>query len=326
MKPVLWTVLAIALVAAPFALETYYVNLASQILIAVILASGLNILVGHAGLTSLCHAAIAGVTSYATIYFFAQGGLPHIAAALGGLLFGLLLSMAFGALALRATGLGFLMITLALGQIAWGLAYRWTSVTGGDNGLGGLDRPTIAVVDLGDPAQFYWLSLAVTALSIVAIWRLVRSPFGATIRGARDQARRMAALGHDVWLIRWLAFAASGFFASISGVLFAYYHQFASPPSLATAASAEALLMVLAGGAGTIAGPILGAAIVSLLKIWVSSYVTRWVMLLGAIFVMIVLFMPGGIVPTLARLKARRASAESARSQAAALAPAEAKP
>ena len=227
---------------------------------------------------------------------------PSAVMALGGTL---LLAMIFGFLALRATGLGFLMITLALGQILWGLAFRWVDVTGGDNGLGGLKRPQPFGLDLTAATTFFHLVLAVFAVSFLAIACFARSPFGQSLAGARDQPRRMRALGYDVGLIQWVSFVYAGFWGGVAGLLYAYYHQFVSPQALHLTNSAETLLMVIAGGAGTLTGPIVGAALVLLLKNVASIYVGRWVMLLGVVFIVIVLFMPEGIVPGLARWRRR---------------------
>ena len=143
------------------------------------------------------------------------------------------------------------------------------------------------------------------AFSFWMIARLVASPFGAALQGTRDQARRMSALGHNVWLIRWVAFVYAGFWGGVSGLLFVYYHKYIHPASLSLTNSAEAMLSVIAGGAGTLAGPAIGAAIILLLKNYVSAYVERWNMLLGFVFVLIVVFMPDGLVPGVKRLWAR---------------------
>jgi branched-chain amino acid transport system permease protein len=157
--------------------------------------------------------------------------------------------------------------------------------------------------------------LAVAALAI-----FVRSPFGAALSGTRDQPRRMTALGYHVWMIRFWAFMFSGLLTSVAGILFVYYNQFISPQAVALAASAEGLLMVISGGAGTLLGPIVGAALVVIIKNVASAYVERWNFLLGAIFVAIVVFMPEGLVPGAVRL-ARTAWRAVGRSKLAAPAP-----
>jgi branched-chain amino acid transport system permease protein len=197
--------------------------------------------------------------------------------------------------------LGFLMLTLALSQVLWGTAYRWVTVTDGDNGLRGLTRPEPLGISLDGATPFYYFTLIVTVLSIWLMAKLVDSPFGAALRGTRDQPRRMAALGHNVGMIRWLTFVYAGFWGAVSGLLFVYYHKYIHPISLSLTNSAEALLAVIAGGSGTLAGPLVGAAIVMILKNYVSAYIERWNMLLGFVFVVIVVFMPDGIVPGLQR-------------------------
>jgi branched-chain amino acid transport system permease protein len=301
---------AALLLAPAFSPSDFYVNIATQVLIAAIFALSLNLLVGYGGLISLGHAAYLGVAAYLTIWLVTRAGLSHPAAAVSAVALTTLMSVLFGLLSLRATGLGFLMITLALGQILWGLAYRWVSVTGGDNGLSGLHRPQPFGIDLSSPRAFYFLAAAVFACAFGLVAVLVRSTFGAGLQGVRDQPRRMQALGWHVWLVRLLAFVAAGFWGSVAGVLFAYYNQFVSPHVLALTSSAEVLLMVIAGGAGTLLGPVVGAVVVVMLKNVVSAYVTRWVMLLGFVFVAIVVFMPEGLVPGIARLRRHRLAAE----------------
>jgi len=145
----------------------------------------------------------------------------------------------------------------------------------------------------------------VTIAAILLMARFVNSPFGAVLRGTRDEPRRMAALGHSVWLVRWLTFVYSGFWGAVAGLLFVYYHKYIHPTTLSLTVSAEALLSVIAGGAGTLAGPVVGAAIVLTLKNYVSAYLERWNMLLGLVFVLIVIFMPDGVVPGVRRWWAR---------------------
>jgi len=175
-------------------------------------------------------------------------------------------------------------------------------MTDGDNGLRGLARPAPFGINLDGAPAFYYFTLLVAVFAIWMMARFVSSPFGATLQGARDQPRRMSALGYHVWLIRWVAFVYSAFWGAVSGLLFVYYHKYIHPVSLSLANSAEGLLAVIAGGSGTLAGPIVGAAIVLLLKNWASAYIERWNMLLGFVFVFIVVFMPEGVVPGVKRL------------------------
>src|SRR5258707_697429 len=211
----------------------------------------------------------------------------------------------FGVIALRASGLGFLMITLALSQVLWGLAYRMSSVTNGDNGVSGLTRPMPFGISLDGAAAFYWFALIVFAISFLMMAIFVKSSFGSSLKGVRDQPRRMAALGFNPWMIRWITFIYAGFWCGVSGLLYVYYNKYIHPTSLSITSSAEALLGVIAGGSGTLGGPVVGATLVLLLKNYASAYVERWNMLLGLVFLFIVLVMPTGITPGLHKLAAR---------------------
>jgi branched-chain amino acid transport system permease protein len=300
-----WIVLGLALVAIPVASGDYYINLASQILIASIFAASLNLLVGYGGLPSLGHAAWLGLAAYVWAWLSLKAGLGQLATAPVALIATTLVAGLFGWISLRASGLGFLMLTLALSQVLWGTAYRWVAVTDGDNGLRGLVRPSPFGIDLNEPASFYYFTLLVTAMAFALMALFVASPFGAALRGTRDQPRRMSALGHNVWLIRWITFVYSAFWGAVSGILFVYYNKYIHPASLSLTASAEVLLAVIAGGSATMAGPLVGAAIVLMLKNYVSGYIERWNMLLGFVFVFIVIFMPEGVVPGVRRLWSR---------------------
>ncbi|MES2116083.1 MAG: branched-chain amino acid ABC transporter permease [Pseudomonadota bacterium] len=287
----------------------YLINLASQLLIAALFAASLNLVLGYGGLLSFGHTAFFGGAAYVAALATVRLGWPAPAAALAGLLAAVVLAGGVGAIALRANGIGLAMITLALGQVCWGVAFRWVAVTEGENGIAGTQRPQLAGWSLDSPRAYYWLALAVTVFLLWLLKRLLASPYGASLRGTRDQARRMSALGYDVWLIRWLAFLYSGLMAGVAGLLFLYYHKFVSPHVLSLAESAEVLLMVVTGGAGTFWGPLVGAVIVMLFKNVASSYIESWLMLLGVLFVLIVLFMPDGVVPGLQRLLSRARAA-----------------
>ena len=285
---------------------TYYVNIASQILIYAIFALGINVLVGYAGLVTLGHAGLFGIAAYtgARIMNSGQGHFTVIAVALA---VTLLAAALFAALALRGTGIGFVMITLAIGQIVWGVAYRWISITNGDNGISISGRPSPFGLSLAAPARFYWATLAIFVVAMASMAIFVASPFGASVRGTRDQPRRMTALGYHVWRVRFLAFLLSGFWSGVAGLLYLYYNQFVSPQAVALAASAEGLLMVISGGSATLLGPAAGAALVVIMKNVASAYIERWNFVLGAIFVAIVIFMPEGLVPGAVRLWRRAA-------------------
>ena len=287
----------------------YLVNLASQILIFAVFAASINLLLGYGGLPTLGHASYLGVAAYTSALLALKLNFAHWIAAPVALVVTTLMAGVFGLIALRATGLGFLMLTLALSQVLWGTAYRWVGLTDGDNGLRGLTRPAPFGISLEGATAFYYFTLLVTVAAVALMANFVASPFGAALRGTRDQPRRMSALGHDVWLVRWITFVYAGFWGAVSGLLFVYYHKYIHPISLSLTNSAEGLLAVIAGGSGTLGGPLVGATIVMLLKNYVSAYIERWNMLLGIVFVLIVVFMPEGVVPGVKRLWRRFRSA-----------------
>ena len=251
---------------------------------------------GYGGLVSLGHAGLFGIAAYATGYML-QAGFGHTIAILTALVVGVASMAVYAVLSLRATGIGFIMITLALGEIIWGLAYRWISITGGDNGINLHGRPEPFGIAITSASAFYYTTLVTFIVAFAAVAVFVKSPMGAALMGTRDQPRRMNALGYHVWAIRFWACMFSGLLTTISGILFVYYTEFISPQALDLTASAEVLLMVISGGAGTLFGPVVGAALVVIVKSVVSGFIERWNFLLGAIFVAIVILMPEGLVP-----------------------------
>jgi branched-chain amino acid transport system permease protein len=280
----------------------YYTNLGSKVLITAILALSVNLLIGQAGLMSLTQSAFGGVAAYCIAWFTVDKGSGHLAALVYALLISLVLSAIYGAIALRVLGIGFLMITLALGQITWGLAQRWVDITGGENGITGMTRPMPFGISIDDAGSFF----VFTAIVFLAVYGLLylfsNSCFGATVRGTRDQQRRMSALGYNVWLIRWFTFVLAGMLAAVAGVLDAYYNKFASPNVMSLMESAAALLMVIVGGSSVLLGPLCGAVVVLALTLVASSYTEHWVGLLGLLFLIVVLFLPDGILPSVARM------------------------
>jgi branched-chain amino acid transport system permease protein len=290
----------LALATLPYWMPgTYYVNIASQIMFYAVFALAIDILIGYGGLVSLGHAGLFGVSCYGLAVVLAAGW-GHLAAIVVALVMTMATTAVFAVVSLRASGVGFLMITLALGQILWGLAYRWISVTNGDNGITVDTRPFGQA--LTSATGFYYAALTIFLVSLLLVVTFVNSPFGAALTGTRDQPRRMNALGYNVWLIRFMACLFSGLLTGVAGILFVYYNQFISPQTLALTASAEVVLMVISGGTATLFGPIVGAALVVIMKNVASAYIVRWNFLLGAIFVAIVIFMPDGLVPGTARL------------------------
>jgi branched-chain amino acid transport system permease protein len=294
---VIAVIVAVVALAVPWVITNdYYVNLASQILIYALLALSVNILLGYGGMVSLGHAAFLGLTGYCVV-LMVLAGYNQLITAIFAVIFSTACGALFGVLSLRAIGIGFLMITLALGQIVWGIAYRANELTGGDNGITLPARPMPFGIDINSAPSFYYFTLIVFSLALFCIWRLTRSPFGASLMGTREQPRRMSMLGYNVWKIQFITFVIASFWGSIASLLYIYYNLFMSPHAISLQQSAEALLMAILGGASTLLGPIVGAAIITIVKNVVSTYIERWNILLGVIFVVVIMFMPNGLVP-----------------------------
>lgn len=288
-------VAAALVLALPFVLSGYERSLLVQILVFGLFAMSIDLLAGFAGRVSLGHAAIFGVGAYITAYYVATyGGSPWAGAALG-VVGATIAACAFGALAVRTSGVYFLLLTLAEGMLVWGVCYRWNSVTGAENGIRGVARPEL----LADPIAFYYAVLAVTACAAWLMWRLTRSPFGLTLRGIMQSESRMRTLGYNVPLHLLLGFTASGFFAGIAGVLYAFYNSFVSPVTVSLEQSTIGLLMMILGGVGTLFGSLIGSALIILLQNLVSIYTERWQTVLGLLFIVTVIVAPQGVVGTL---------------------------
>ncbi|MDF2114057.1 branched-chain amino acid ABC transporter permease [Roseiarcaceae bacterium H3SJ34-1] len=288
--------LAIAIFAAlPYVLPTYYLSLTTKILIFVLFAMSLDLLIGYTGLASLGHAAFFGFGGYVVGLLVVRGQVSEWIALPAGVALATALGALFAVLALRARGSYFLMITLALAQVVWGIAFGWRTLTGGDDGLPGVKRPTF-IVSLADENSFYYFVLLMVGLSALALVAIVRSPFGHALRGIRESETRMLALGFNVWRHQFAAFVISAAFAGLAGCLFVYNTRFVSPDVLHVVRSAEVLIMVILGGVGTLLGPAIGAAVIILLEDFVSSLTQRWLLILGIVYVVTTLFAPRGLV------------------------------
>ena len=275
----------------PFGLSDYYVSLATKMLILALFAMSLDLLLGYAGLASLGHAAFFGMAAYAVALFTLRAGLDPWWCLPIGVVLATLTGSLYGVLALRARGTYFLMITLALAQVLWGIAFGWRTMTGGDDGLPNVPRPEL----VASTWKFYYFSVLVFGLGTALLICIVRSPFGYALRGIRESETRMLALGYNAWRYKYVAFVLGSAFAGLSGAMYAYYNRFVGIDYLHVVRSAEALLMVILGGAGTLVGPAIGAALIVLLENLISNYTQRWLLVLGAIYVVVTLLAPKGL-------------------------------
>jgi branched-chain amino acid transport system permease protein len=294
-----WLAAAIAVLALllllPHLVKPYYVELATRMLIFALFAMSLDLLLGYTGLASLGHAAYFGMAAYTVALLILRWGVPSALAFPAGLVAGTALGAVFGPLALRARGSYFLMITFALAQVVWSVAFGWRSLTSGDDGMPGVPRPNFGW-SLESTVAFYHFVLVMVGLAALLLVGIVKSPFGRVLRGIRESETRMQALGYDVWRFKYAAFVLSATFAGLAGALYAYFNRFVGPEYLYVVQSAEALIMVILGGAGTLIGPAIGAALIVFLEDFVSSMTEHWVLVLGVIYVVVTLFAPRGVI------------------------------
>jgi branched-chain amino acid transport system permease protein len=289
-------VFLLLLISPPF-LSSFLLTLLTQALIYAILAMSLDLILGYTGLASLGHAAYFGLGAYSVGILATRHGAGFWITLPAGIVLAVAVAAIFGLVALRATGVYFLMITLALGMVVWGLAHRWVTMTQGDNGISAIPRPHLGLPwSLAHSIPFYYFALAGFIISLWILRMIVRSPFGRSLVGIRESESRMRTLGYHVWLHKYIGFVIAGGFAGFAGVLWAYYNGFVSPTELQLATSVEALLMVALGGRGTLLGPALGAGIIVMLKNLVSVYTHRWLLILGVVYIATIVYAPEGIV------------------------------
>lgn len=297
----LFALLLLVAASVPQIGSTFAVSLAVNVLIFGLLAMSLDLLGGYTGLVSLGQASFLGVGAYGIAYGLKRGLNPYASIGLAMLAVTVTAAL-FGLVAVRVGGITFVILTLALGQIIWGLAYRWVSVSGGDNGLPVGDRPALGPIDLSDNAAYYYFVLVVFTLSAALLWAIVRSPFGLALRGIQDNEPRMRTLGYNVWLHKYLAFGISALVAGMAGILFAFFNNYISPTAIDFSHNGTIVLMAVLGGLGTLWGPLLGALIIVFLQQYLSIYVQRWLTVQGLIFVLTVIFARQGLWGLFTRL------------------------
>ncbi|HUF43807.1 MAG TPA: ABC transporter permease, partial [Aestuariivirgaceae bacterium] len=273
--------LVLLLAVLPAVVGNYGLGVAAEILIFMLFAMSLHLMMGVGGMVSFGHAAYFGLGAYGAALL-----ARHFAAGMElGLLAGPLLAAAgavvFGWFCVRLSGVYLAMLTLAFAQITWSIVFQWYEFTGGDNGILGVWPSSWAA----DPTTYYFLTLAVCVAGLVAIRRIIFSPFGYAVRACRDSSLRAEAIGINQQSIQWLCFVIAGVFAGIAGALYAYLKGSVFPDSLAIHTSVDGLVMVLLGGIHTVGGPVVGAAVYKFLAIFVTSQVDYWKLVLGGLII-----------------------------------------
>ncbi len=276
--------------------------IAAEIWIFAIFGLGTNLLMGYTGLLSFGQATFFGSAAYVAGYLLKHYGI-NVFVALGvGIGVGAFSALLVGYLCVQRSGIYFIMLTFALNQLFYFVAYQWTSVTGGEDGMPGIGRPAMLDIDFGDPLAYYMYVSALFLLSFWVMKRIVESPLGKILQAIRENEVRAEAVGYNVPRFKLLAFVIAGAFSGFAGVLYAMLFGIVPLEAIGFVTSGNVVFATLIGGSGSLYGPIIG----SFVFIWLSESVSliweRWPLLLGVAFVIVVLFFRGGVVEAWARL------------------------
>ena len=272
----------------------FYGQLVTQMLIFAIAAMGVGFLGGYGGMVSLGQASFLGLGAYGVAITMADGAGPWTAVAVS-LIVVLAVALLTGLLAVRVRGIGFVIMTLALGQILFGLASSWVDLSGGDNGLIIPVAPTLGALDLNDPVTQSFTVLAVFVLAALALRTFVASPFGLALRGIKSNEQRLKTLGYATRLHLYISWVISVMFAGVAGILFVFTNGLITPTALDFGHNGIVTLMAVIGGLGTLWGPTVGAIVIMLFQNYLSLYFERWATVMGIVFVAVVIFAPEGI-------------------------------
>ncbi len=294
-RPAWLIALLAALLAAPVVLPTFYVWLLVEMLAFALFASSLHLLMGTGGMVSFGHAAYFGLGAYGAALLMKLVGLPMPVAFLVAPFLVAAVSVVFGYFSVRLTSIYFAMLTLAFAQIVYAIVHQWDEVTGGDNGVLGVWPARW----LASPSRYYYWSLGAGAAGIALLRLVTASPFGLTLRAARDHARRAEAVGINIRAHQLVAFVVAGCFAGLAGAVFVYLKGSVFPVYVDVPMSVQPLVMVLLGGVGSFAGPSLGAVVYKLLDTAITRYTDYWQVVLGAILIILVTTFPRGIAGVL---------------------------
>ncbi|MBI1962174.1 MAG: branched-chain amino acid ABC transporter permease [Candidatus Rokubacteria bacterium] len=296
-----------ALAALPWVLARHQLSILTDLLIFGLFALSLDLIMGYTGMVSFGHAAYFGLGAYGSALVLVHSGQPVPVALLAGALLAGVVALPVGWFSTRATGIYFAMLTLAFAQLLYTVAYKWRDLTGGSDGLAGVPKTTLfwGGPSLATPHAYYFLVTACVVLALLLCRALVRSPFGRALQAIRENERRFVALGRAARPFKLVVFVIAAALAGLAGALFAPFRGFASPEVMFWVLSGQGLMMVLTGGIGTLIGPILGAMVFILIQEVLSSYTEHWMIFSGAVFVLMVIFLPGGLVGTARRLVTR---------------------
>lgn len=276
----------------PLFISRFYVYLLSLIAVTGLLATSLNLVLGFGGLYQFHHAVFYGSGAYACALMFTKTDFPAVFCYLAGPFFAAFLGLIMGLICLRLTKLYFGMLQISLGSLVWVIVFRWYSFTGGDDGIHGIPLPDI----LYSTTSAYYFTAAVSVITLIVMYMILKSPFGKILQGIRDNPERSQALGVNVWLHQLLALVLASFFGGVAGTLFVTVESSVFPDMLFWTLSLEIMIMCLLGGWFTFLGPFLGAAIIVSLRSVVGIYTEYWTLILGIILVLLIFFLPEGVL------------------------------
>lgn len=284
-------ILVVLLILPPF-IPRFYVYVLNLVFVTALLAMSLNLVLGYGGMLQLHHCVFYGVGAYTAALMFTKTPLPMWMGFMAGPLMAAAVGLLIGWFCVRLRGIYFGMLTIALGMLVWAIIYRWYDFTGGDDGIHGIPLPAL----LSSINGSYYFALIITAICLIVLYLIVKSPFGSILQAIRDNPERSEAVGINTGRHRLAAFVIASFFGGIAGVLFVTLERSISPSLLFWDVSAEVLIMCILGGMFTFSGPVLGATMVVLLRIFVGIYTEYWTLILGIILLLLVIFLPEGVM------------------------------
>lgn len=291
-KGIIAGIVAVLLLILPVVFPRFYVYIVSLILLYGLLATSLNFAIGYGGIYQFHHCVFYGIGAYATALLLTKTGVSPWLAFIAGPIVAAILSLIMGLICIRLSKLYFGMLQISLGSLVWAVVYRWYGLTGGDDGIHGIPMPDI----IGSANGAYYFTLIVSAVSFYVLYKIVRSPFGSVLQGIRDNPIRSEMIGVNVKRHQLITLVICGFFAGVAGVLFVVVDTTVFPDMLFWTLSMEIMIMCLLGGWFTYLGPLLGAALIVLLRTFISTYTVYWALFLGIILMLIIFFLPDGVV------------------------------
>jgi branched-chain amino acid transport system permease protein len=299
-RALLGTLVGGIIIAIPWISSKYFVMMSVRVMFFGMLTMSVTYLAGELGAVSLMQAAFFGISGYSVALLQSHYGLPFPIPPLAGLVIAVLAAGLFGLLVVRVRGIYFLMLTLVLGQLVWALACQWSSITKGDTGITNIYAPTVFGISTEtSKTAFYFFQLIFFCGAASFLAALKRSPFGLMLRGVRDSESRMAMLGFRVDLLRYAAFVFASLVAALGGVFFTYFTGLINPNSVSLPANVEALLAGILGGINSLLGAVVGTAILKTLDVVLSGITERYMLIMGVLFLLVIMFARQGIVGTL---------------------------